>query len=88
MPRRFPSLHVRPGVYFALAALLVLMAILIDAAFIPDHRFSPAYFRAIAAFAVPALVLLLLGERSARKSRQTSNRTRPPAGELARTKDP
>ena len=80
MPRRFPSLHVRPGVYFALAGLLALMAILIDAAFIPHHRFSPAYFRAIAAFAVPALVFLLLGERSARKSKQLQTGSgRPPA---------
>ena len=66
MRRRFLSLGVRPAIYFALATLLALTAVFIDQAFIPNLRYSPAYFRAIATFAVPATLILYLGVRGTR----------------------
>ena len=66
MRRRFLSLSVRPTIYFALATLLALTAVFIDQAFIPNLRYSPAYFRAIALFAVPSSIFLYLGQRSTR----------------------
>ena len=69
MRRGFFSPSVRPGVYYLLAGLLGLMALWIHLGFIPHHRYSPGYFRAMAAFAVPAIVFLCLAELGSRKHR-------------------